>query len=173
MRHTIDHLIIGDRLTRLMAEHGLCAADVARMLDGGKSTWSSAAVRKWMIDESQPSAATLVGLADILGCSLDYLMTGKAPEIIGLDDMDAQKRAMYLIERDDVENFKKYKNNEYFIDEKIPQDKRKEMLLLADGSHILWVVGKRISDGYKITKDTKNVIEIQYDGGIENGKTPY
>ena len=30
-----------------------------------------------MIDESQPSAATLVGLADILGCSLDYLMTGK------------------------------------------------------------------------------------------------
>ena len=54
----------------------------------------------------------------------------------------------------------------YFIDEKIPQDKRKEMLLLADGSHILWVVGKRISDGYKITKDTKNVLEIQYDGGV-------
>lgn len=77
MRHTIDHLLIGDRLTRLMAEHGLCAADVARMLDGGKGNWSSASVRKWMIDESQPNAATLVGLADILGCSLDYLMTGK------------------------------------------------------------------------------------------------
>lgn len=77
MRHTIDHLLIGDRLTRLMAEHGLCAADVARMLDGGKGNWSSASVRKWMIDDSQPSAATLVGLADILGCSLDYLMTGK------------------------------------------------------------------------------------------------
>ena len=77
MRHTIDHLLIGDRLTRLMAERGLCAADVARMLDGGKSTWSSAAVRKWLTDESQPSAATLVGLADIMGCSLDYLMTGK------------------------------------------------------------------------------------------------
>ena len=77
MRHTIDHLLIGDRLTRLMAERGLCAADVARMLDGGKGNWSAASVRKWMIDESQPSAATLVGLADILGCSLDYLMTGK------------------------------------------------------------------------------------------------
>ena len=77
MRHTIDHLLIGDRLTRLMAEHGLCAADVARMLDGGKNSWSSASVRKWMVDESQPSATTLVGLADILGCSLDYLMTGK------------------------------------------------------------------------------------------------
>lgn len=77
MRHTIDHLLIGDRLTRLMAEHGLCAADVARMLDGGKGNWSAASIRKWMIDESQPSAAALVGLADILGCSLDYLMTGK------------------------------------------------------------------------------------------------
>ena len=77
MRHTIDHLLIGDRLTRLMAERGLCAADVARMLDGGKGNWSAASIRKWMIDESQPSAATLVGLADILGCSLDYLMTGK------------------------------------------------------------------------------------------------
>lgn len=56
MRHTIDHLLIGDRLTRLMAERGLCAADVARMLDGGKGNWSAASVRKWMIDESQPSA---------------------------------------------------------------------------------------------------------------------
>ena len=61
----------------------------------------------------------------------------------------------------------------YFIDEKVPKDKRNEILLLADGSHILWVVGKRISDGYKITKDTKNIIEIQYDGGDKNGKTPY
>jgi tRNA(Ile)-lysidine synthase len=61
----------------------------------------------------------------------------------------------------------------YFIDEKIPQDKRKEMLLLADGSHILWVIGKRISDYYKITKDTKNIIEIHYNGGNENGKTSY
>lgn len=61
----------------------------------------------------------------------------------------------------------------YFIDEKIPLDKRKEVLLLADGSHILWVIGKRISDYYKITKDTKNIIEIHYNGGNENGKTSY
>jgi len=61
----------------------------------------------------------------------------------------------------------------YFIDEKIPLDKRKEVLLLADGSHVLWVIGKRISDYYKITKDTKNILEIHYDGGNENGKTSY
>ena len=53
----------------------------------------------------------------------------------------------------------------YFIDEKIPKDKRNERLLLADGSHILWVVGKRISDYYKVTDKTTTIIEIQYDGG--------
>ena len=59
----------------------------------------------------------------------------------------------------------------YFIDEKIPKDKRDEILLLADGSHILWVIGGRISDNYKITEKTKQIIEIQYDGGLQNGKT--
>lgn len=57
----------------------------------------------------------------------------------------------------------------YFIDEKIPLDKRNEILLLADGSHILWVVGKRISDYYKITENTRNILEIRYDGGKQNG----
>ena len=53
----------------------------------------------------------------------------------------------------------------YFIDEKIPKDMRDKILLLADGSHILWVIGMRISDYYKVTGDTKRIIEIQYDGG--------
>ena len=63
--------------------------------------------------------------------------------------------------------------NSYFIDEKIPRDKRDEMLLLADGSHIVWVIGKRISDYYKITETTEQIIKIQYDGGLQNGKTSY
>ena len=53
----------------------------------------------------------------------------------------------------------------YFIDEKIPKDQRDKMLLLADGSHILWIIGKRISDYYKVTDQTKTIIEVQYDGG--------
>ncbi len=54
----------------------------------------------------------------------------------------------------------------FFIDEKVPMDKRDENLLVADGSHILWVVGMRISDYYKITDETKTRIEIHYDGGL-------
>lgn len=60
----------------------------------------------------------------------------------------------------------KKKLNRYFIDEKIPVEKRKELPLLADGSHILWIVGHRISSYYKVTEKTKNllIIHIQNKG---------
>lgn len=54
---------------------------------------------------------------------------------------------------------KKLKN--YFIDEKVLKEERGSILLLADGSHILWAVGYRISDRCKVTKDTKRVLKIQ------------
>ena len=38
------------------------------------------------------------------------------------------------------------KLKDYFIEEKIPRDQRDSRLLLADGNHIIWVVGGRISD---------------------------
>ncbi|MCI8453376.1 MAG: tRNA lysidine(34) synthetase TilS [Lachnospiraceae bacterium] len=53
----------------------------------------------------------------------------------------------------------------YFIDEKIPRGEREMLLLLAEGSHILWIVGYRISDYYKLSEDTRTVIEIKADKG--------
>ena len=55
---------------------------------------------------------------------------------------------------------KKQKLKSYFINEKIPRTEREQQLLLADGAHILWIVGRRISEGYKVTENTKQVIEI-------------
>jgi len=49
----------------------------------------------------------------------------------------------------------------YFIDEKIPASQRAEQLLLADGAHILWVPGYRISQRCKITEKTRKVLKIQ------------
>jgi len=49
---------------------------------------------------------------------------------------------------------------EYFIEEKIPREKREQVLLLADGSHVLWVIGKRISEHYKVTNQTKNILQV-------------
>lgn len=56
----------------------------------------------------------------------------------------------------------------YFIDEKIPQDKREEWLLIAEGNHILWILGNRMSEYYKVSKATKRILEITIDGGTES-----
>ena len=53
------------------------------------------------------------------------------------------------------------KLKDYFIDCKIPRQKRDEILLLADDSHILWIVGGRISEAAKVNKDTKQILKIQ------------
>ena len=57
------------------------------------------------------------------------------------------------------------KIKDYFIDEKIPKDNRDEIILLADGSNILWAVGYRISEEYKITEESKYILEVKVNGG--------
>ncbi len=54
----------------------------------------------------------------------------------------------------------KKKLNRYFIDEKIPLEKRGQIPLLADGNHILWIVGHRISAYYKVTEQTKEILSV-------------
>ncbi len=53
----------------------------------------------------------------------------------------------------------------YMIDEKIPREERDKILLLAEGHHILWIVGYRISEYYKITEHTRQILQVQADGG--------
>ncbi len=53
----------------------------------------------------------------------------------------------------------------YLIDEKVPRQERGSVLVLADGSHVIWVVGRRIGEDVKVTEETKRILEIQIDGG--------
>ena len=62
----------------------------------------------------------------------------------------------------------KKKLQDYFVNEKIPLLERDKVILIADGDHILWIVGKRISNYYKITDDTKQILEITMVRGEEN-----
>ena len=52
------------------------------------------------------------------------------------------------------------KLKDYFIDKKIPREKRDQVLLLADGDEIVWILGSIISEKYKITSITQNVIVL-------------
>ncbi len=54
---------------------------------------------------------------------------------------------------------------EYFINEKIPSDKRNEVLLLTQNEKVLWVIGGRISADTKVNRDTKQILKVQIIGG--------
>lgn len=50
---------------------------------------------------------------------------------------------------------------DYMITEKIPREDRESIPLLAEGSHVLWMVGSRISEYYKVDRNTKRILQVQ------------
>ena len=50
---------------------------------------------------------------------------------------------------------------DYMITEKIPRRDRGNVPLLAEGNHVLWLMGYRISEYYKINENTKRVLQVK------------
>lgn len=55
----------------------------------------------------------------------------------------------------------KKKLSDFMIDRKIALNLKKRILVATSGADIVWIVGMRIDDRYKITSETKRVFEIQ------------
>ena len=51
---------------------------------------------------------------------------------------------------------------DYLINEKVPKNERDRLPLLADKNHIMWVIGMRISEYYKVTFETTRVLEVRF-----------
>lgn len=49
---------------------------------------------------------------------------------------------------------------EYFINEKVPSSMRYKIPVIAEKNHVLWIVGYRISAYYKVTKETRKIIQM-------------
>ncbi len=64
----------------------------------------------------------------------------------------------------------KKKLKEYLIEMKIPRERRDELLLLADGSHILWVLGYRISEAAKVTEKTRQLLKVTVSGLVKEDR---
>ena len=83
-------------------------------------------------------------------------------------DYDKIKNRLYIRNREPGDYFildsqgRRQKLKDYWINEKVPKHMRARIPLLAEGSHILWAIGYRISAYYKITGDTKRVLEVQF-----------
>ena len=49
----------------------------------------------------------------------------------------------------------------YFIDKKVPRELRDQICLIAEGNHIIWIAGERISNSYKVDENTENILQIE------------
>lgn len=54
------------------------------------------------------------------------------------------------------------KLQDFFVDEKIRKEERDRIPLLCLGSEIIWVIGSRISENYKVEDDTERIISLEY-----------
>lgn len=83
-------------------------------------------------------------------------------------DYDKIKDGLYIRNRKDGDRFtplgmcgsKKLKD--FFIDEKIPRDERDRIPIIEDSKGIIWIVGYRISEEYKVNSNTSRVLVLEY-----------
>jgi tRNA(Ile)-lysidine synthase len=55
------------------------------------------------------------------------------------------------------------KLQDFFVDEKIKKEERGRIPLVCLGQEVLWVVGRRINENYKVTEKTKEAIYIEFE----------
>ena len=54
------------------------------------------------------------------------------------------------------------KLKDLFIDMKIPKEERDLIPIIQFGDDIAWIVSYKLSDKYKVTKDAKKILEINF-----------
>jgi len=55
------------------------------------------------------------------------------------------------------------KLSDFFVDEKFSLPQKEECWILANGEEIVWIVGIRVDNRYKITPETKNILVLKLD----------
>lgn len=91
------------------------------------------------------------------------LPTGQYTKAFDIDKIKGSLRVRARVDGDRMRPMglggtKKLKD--IFIDLKIPRDKRDKIPLISDDEGILWMVGHKISEDYKIDENTEKVIRI-------------
>jgi tRNA(Ile)-lysidine synthase len=60
---------------------------------------------------------------------------------------------------------------DYMVTEKIPRQQRGRIPVLAEGSHVLWLVGYRISEYYKVDGNTKRILQAKLEQRVQKSPT--
>lgn len=90
-------------------------------------------------------------------------------KFIDFDKLNLNENVDFVIRnRRDGDIFKPLNSNgtkklkEYFIDNKIPRENRDGIPLIARNKEIIWIIGNKTSDNYKVTDNTKSVLMIKF-----------
>jgi tRNA(Ile)-lysidine synthase len=92
----------------------------------------------------------------------------KKEDFIKFFDYDKVKDHIIIRTRKEGDKFTPYgmkgqkKLKDFFIDEKIPKDQRDNIPLLCFDEEIAWVVGYRVSENFKVTKDTDKILKVSF-----------
>lgn len=77
----------------------------------------------------------------------------------------------YLTLSDGKGNIIRKSLKEYMIDAKIPREMRGEIPVLAEGSHVLWLIGYRSSEYYRAGRNTKCILQVKLEGDCAGSET--
>jgi tRNA(Ile)-lysidine synthase len=53
------------------------------------------------------------------------------------------------------------KIKKYFIDHKVPREKRRACPVLLNGGRIIWLMGHRLADGCRVTPATREILRAE------------
>ena len=91
----------------------------------------------------------------------EYIKWFDYDSIYDLMDVRTRKAGDYIV----LKGVGRKSLNSYMSDMKIPADMRESVNVIAVGSEIMWVVGYRIGETFKINNTTKTILEIEYRKG--------
>ncbi|MFZ5987987.1 MAG: tRNA lysidine(34) synthetase TilS [Bacillota bacterium] len=107
--------------------------------------------------------AWLIDIEDVKGCK-----TFQNHSMTQFFDYNSLDEGINVRNRREGDKFKPLKSKgtkklkEYFIDCKIPREIRDQLPLIARDKEVVWVIGYKISDKFKVTENTKRVLKLSY-----------
>jgi tRNA(Ile)-lysidine synthase len=175
----------------IIRDYGFGEKQVAEVIrlsssEGGRfienEGWQIIRHGRWFIIAPKKEAATAIAIADadtpvtFAGGKLSFRLLPASPPDPNLPPtkawLDASQITFPLVLRKWKQGDyfyplglrKKKKLARFFIDQKLPRNRKEEIWVLESNKKIVWVIGLRIDDRFKLTEKTKEKMEVEVHG---------
>ena len=128
------------------------------------------------IEEGDPCAVQVAAAADKIYAGnfilsferldIDDIDTLVQPDNIALLDADKLEFPLEVRRWQDGDSFVPFgmkgrkKVSDYLVDTKVSVPEKRRQFVLVSGGHIVWLIGRRIDDAYRVTGTTENVLKV-------------